>query len=387
MSNLAVNMDAPASVDYVLPSERKISLSGNMARRLLDNELDTGVLRPFLSNDGRRSYYTRNEFGDDGAMKQRAILTNDDTNATLRFLDWKLIDEAVVKAAKPRMRAAADLQAGGLVYSLPNGIAKTVMQFQQQSDISGAVISMDGLRQSESDRPVFSTVNFPIPIIHKDFQFSLREVLASRTGYSPLDLTTVELAARRVAEQVEQLTLGTAAVTTGAASGQLLGQSSYTWGGGSIYGYMNFPQRITYTITLPTAGGWTPATTVDDVMMMKKLSQQAFHRGPWILYCGLDWDPYMDDDYKPTYNDTTLRQRLRGIDGLLDVRTVDYLPGYALLLVQQTTDVVRMVIGMQITTIQWESHGGMQLNFKVMCVMLPQIRTDFYQNTGIVHGS
>jgi hypothetical protein len=42
---------------------------------------------------------------------------------------------------------------------------------------------------------------------------------------------------------------------------------------------------------------------------------------------------------------------------------------------------------MDITTVQWESHGGMQLNFKVMCLMLPQLRTDFYGNTGIVHGS
>jgi hypothetical protein len=71
----------------------------------------------------------------------------------------------------------------------------------------------------------------------------------------------------------------------------------------------------------------------------------------------------------------------------VDARTVDYIPDLSILLVQQTTDVVRLVIGMDITTVQWESHGGMQLNFKVMCVILPQIRTDFYNNTGLVHGS
>ena len=58
-----------------------------------------------------------------------------------------------------------------------------------------------------------------------------------------------------------------------------------------------------------------------------------------------------------------------------------------MLLVQMTSDVVRAVKGMQITTVQWESHGGMMLNFKVMCIMVPQIRADHNGNTGLVHGS
>jgi Family of unknown function (DUF6260) len=384
--------DAPVMIDTMIPSERQISMGGNWARRLLDNELDVGCMRPYVSDDGARSYITRNQMQYDPKQKKhilvpKAVRTWNDTNATLRVLDWIQLDEAIVRTAKPRLRAAKDLREAGLVYMLPNGIAKTTMQFQQQSDISGATISMDGLRQGESDRPVFSLINFPLPIIHKDFQYPLRQVLASRTGYSPLDTTTAELAGRRVAEQVEQLTLGCSADANYTAPGQLLGQSSYTWNSATIYGYMNYPSRITYSITQPTSAGWIPQNTVDDILNMKRLSQQAFHTGPWMLYFGLGWDPYMDDDYKPTYNDMTLRQRIRECDGILDARTVDYIPDMSLLMVQQTTDVVRMVIGMDITTVQWESHGGMQLNFKVMCVMVPQLRTDFYGNTGIVHGS
>lgn len=382
--------DAPASVDYMVPKEGYTSMSGNWARRLLENELDVGAMRPYLSNDFRRSFITRNEVVFEGGkptVKARSIPTRNDDNATLRILDWIQLDEAIIRAAKPRLRAAKDLREAGLVYNLPNGIAKTVMQFQQQSDITGATISMDGLRQSESDRPVFSTVTFPLPIIHKDFSFPLREVLASRTGYSPLDMTTAELAGRRVAEQVEQLTLGCGPNNSLTTPGQLQGVSSYSYGGGTVQGFMNFANRITYSITLPTAAGWIPQNTVDDVLNMKRTSQQHFHYGPWMLYFGVGWDPYMDNDYKPTYNDMTLRQRLREIDGIIDARTVDYIPDYSLLLVQQTTDVARLVIGMDITCVQWESHGGMQMNFKVMCVILPQLRVDQYGNTGIVHGS
>ena len=380
----ASNLDAPAALDYMVPAAGRISMSGGWARRLLDNELDVGVMRPYVSNDGQRSYITKNVLtvNDKGApqIRPKSILTTNDTNATLRTLDWIQLDEAVIRAAKPRLRAARDLRQAGLVYMLPNGIAKTVMQYQAQSDIGGAAISMDGMRESEADRPVFSLVNFPLPIIHKDFQLPLRQVLASRTGYSPLDTTTAELAGRRVAEQVEQLTLG-------CSNTNFLGQTSFTWDSSTVYGYMNWPSRITYSITQPTTVGWIPQNTVEDVLAMKKASQQAFHFGPWMLYGGLYWDTYFDDDYKPTYNDMTLRQRLREIDGILDVRTVDYIPDDSLLLVQQTTDVVRLVIGMDITTVQWESHGGMQLNFKVMCVMVPQLRTDFNGNTGVVHGS
>ena len=396
--------NTPLQTDFMIPAQNRISSGGNVARLLLENDLDVGVMRPYVSTRVRNqwgqaaTYVTRNRcVGWDQKtrlpiIRAQKIPTFNDTNATLRFLDWIQLDEAIIRAAKPRMRASKDLRETGLVYMLPNGIAKTVMQFQQQSDISGATISMDGLRQAESDRPVFSLVNFPIPVIHKDFQFPLRQVLASRTGYSPLDTTTAELAGRRVAEQVEQLTLGCSAFTpvtspNNNAPGLLQGVSSYTWDGATIQGYMNFGSRITYTISQPTVAGWVPQNTIDDILQMKKASQTAFHFGPWMLYGGLYWDPYFDEDYKPTYNDMTLRQRLREIDGIMDCRTVDYIPDQSLIMVQMTTDVVRMVIGMDITTVQWESHGGWQLNFKVICCMVPQLRTDFYSNTGIVHGS
>jgi hypothetical protein len=393
LENFNPDPDAPPHMDYMVPSENYAS--GNWARLLLENELDVGAMRPYRARDryGReQSYITRNQVSWDSKQRKmvthgKAVLLRNDTNATLRVLDWIQLDEAIVRASKPRLRVAKDIREAGLVYMLPNGIAKTVMQFQQQSDITGAIISMDALRQSESDRPVFGLINFPIPIIHKDFQFPLRQVLASRTGYSPLDTTTAELAGRRVAEQVEQLTLGCTANTNLTTPGQLQGVNSYTWGGGTIQGLMNFTGRITYSIVQPTSAGWIPQNTVDDVLQMKKLSQQAFHYGPWQCYVGLGWDPYMDDDYKPTYNDMTLRQRIREIDGILDVRTVDYIPDMSIILVQMTTDVIRMVIGMDITTVQWESHGGMLLNFKVMCVILPQLRGDFFGNTGVVHGS
>jgi uncharacterized linocin/CFP29 family protein len=329
------------------------------------SNFDVNALRPYVGTDGK-SYLTVMKDG-----VPQALVTN--TTATLRKDDWKLLDEAIVKAAKPRLRAVADLRGRGLAYTIPNGMAKTVLETETQGDITEAVISMDGLRESQGDRPVFELSSLPLPIIHKDFSYSARQVMASRNGGSPLDTTTAELAARRVAELSEQLLLGVA--------------DTYAYGGGTIYGYTNFNRRIPKTITSPTASAWTPAVLVNEVLEARLLSQQAFHYGPWVMYTSPSWDVFLDDDYSASKGDLTLRDRLKKIEGIEDVRTLDYLTGYDILLVQMTPDVVRMVVGMDITTVQWETKGGMQLNFKVMCILVPQLRCNQALQTGIVHGA
>ena len=60
---------------------------------------------------------------------------------------------------------------------------------------------------------------------------------------------------------------------------------------------------------------------------------------------------------------------------------------FTMLFVQMTPDVARAVNGMDITTVQWEDHGGFRQNFKVMAMLVPQIRADFNGNTGIVHAT
>lgn len=338
---------------------------GGSVSTLLANNFNPAVLRPYIGNDGR-SYITANN--------QAVPVTN--APATLLRLEWTLLDEVVVRAALPRLRAVADLRGRGLQFTIPNGMSKTVLQTQNQSDINGASISMDGLADSVADRPQYNLANLPLPIIHKDFSFPARQIAVSRTGGMPLDLAMAELAARKVAEGAEQLLLG---VT-----------STYAYGGGTIYGYTNFPSRLTFTLSSPLASGWVPRTLVNNILSMRLLSQQHFHYGPWVLYTSLAWDQFLDNDLNSTSGNAsniTLRDRIRRIEGIEDVVTLDYLNGYDMVLVQMTTDVAREVVGMDITTVQWETHGGMELHFKVMCILVPQLRSDSNGNTGIVHGS
>lgn len=338
--------------------------SGDVAGVLMSNGFDAGALRPFIGDDGR-SHVTLNT-----AQGKRTIITN--ATATLRKDEWIQLDTAVIKAAKPRLNAVADLRSAGLQYVIPNGLGKTSLEHEAQSDIGAATISMDGLRQGERDRPQYDLRSLPLPIIHKDFQFSARQVAASRNGGSPLDTTMAELAGRRVAEETEKLVLGVA--------------DTFAFGGGSVYGYANFPQRLTKALTAPTSANHP--TTVAEVLAMRKQSTDNNYFGPWVLYYSPAWYVHMDEDYYSTDRTaTTLRKRLSEIEGITAVKPADYLTGTSLILVQQTPDVARLVLGMDITTVQWESHGGMQLNFKVMTIMVPQVRSDYNNATGIVHGS
>lgn len=349
--------------DYILNGQAY----GSVAARVVQPGFSPGMLRPWIGDDGRSYCAVKNKSG------VMVAVPTQNANATLRKDAWKILDDAVVKAARPRLRAVADLRGRGLQFTIANGIRKTVLETETQSDITPATISMDGLRQGEADRPEFGLNFLPLPIIHKDFHYSARQLAVSQDGGSPLDTTTAELAARRVAEEAERLLLGVA--------------SSFAYGGGTIFGYTNFPSRLTRTISDPTVTGYVPRDTLLDVLAMRQQACDAHHFGPYVLYVAKAWDEFMDDDFSTLKGDNTLRERLERIENIEDVRTLDFLTNFDMVLVQMTTDVARMVVGMDITTVQWETMGGLQQNFKVMAILVPQLRADHNSNTGIVHGS
>jgi hypothetical protein len=338
---------------------------GSVAATLLNHNMDVGALRPFIGSDGR-SYVTITENG-----KPKTYVTNAPTS--LRKDEWIRLDRQIMVAAKQRLRAVADLRASGLVLNIPNGMGTTFLQYQTMGDITDATISMDALRKAENDRPEFDLAGIPIPIIHKDFQFTARQIAVSRNGGAPLDTITADLAGRKVAEEAEKLLVGTA--------------GSFSYGGGTLYGYTNHPGRITKTIADPSALGWTPSDTVADVLAARQLLIDDLHFGPYVLYFGTAWSQYLDEDYSAAKGDATLRERILRIENISSIRTLDYLTGFQMLMVQMTPDVVREVIGMDITTLQWETNGGMELHFKVMAIMVPQIRIDPASNSGLVHGN
>lgn len=359
----APNINAPANVEFFYQGQG----SGNIVSQLLRYGFDPSALRPWVGANGAHYIST---MGSDGKRKAQ-LLAN--ANATLRIDEWKLIDQAVSTIARAPMTFVNDLRAGGLTYNVPGGMGVTFLEGQTMGDITDAEIGMEPARRSQMDRPDFGLYGLPLPVIYKDFSFPARQIATSRLKGSGLDTTMPELATRKVMEMAEKLALGVA--------------PTYSFGGGTVYGATNFPQRLTKLLTAPTATGWTPNTFITQLIAMRTLATDHFYFGPYRLYVSPAWDAYLDEDYSSVKGVNTLRQRARDINGISDIRTAQFLTGFQVLMIQMTSDVVREVIGMDVTTLQWETIGGLEQNFKVMAILVPQFRADQNGNAGLVHGS
>jgi uncharacterized linocin/CFP29 family protein len=344
---------------------------GDSADRLINHGFDPGVLRPWIGSDGR-SYIQKMVYNQrSGKLEPQVMVTN--APATLPRYAWELMDTTVLKAVRERLRFVADVRGAGLEYNLPNGMAHVMLSYQKTGDMTPATISMDPVRRGEGDRPDTDYATLPLPIIHKDFDFSAREILVSRNGNIPIDTSTADIAGRKVAEMAEQLAVGTA--------------GTFTYGGGTIYGLINFPQRATKT-DMPVPDGTNGPAVIAAILALRQMLIDDRHLGPYVFYVNSQWAQWLDTDFSATKGDNTLRQRILAIGDIQDIRTLDTLPTtqYQCALVEMQASNVRMVVGMEVQTIQWESLGGMMKHYKVMALIVPQFRPDTNNNSGVAHG-
>lgn len=333
---------------------------GSAAQKLLNSRMDVGSLRPYVAEDGR-AYVTVNG---------QAIPV---VNATLRKDEWKQYDQAVIQVTQERLIGIADLNSRGLTYSIPSGMGKTVLEYEDATDINDATMNMDGLVRGTNDQPEWVLKYLPLPIVHADFQLNMRQLEASRNTGAPLDTVIAQMKARKVAEKLESMLF--------------MGSSSYAFGGGTIYGYTDHPNRNTYTLnTHWNDSGATGSTILADVLGMKQKLVGDGYYGPYVVYIPTNYETKLDDDFKAN-SDLTVRQRILQIGGIQDIKVADMLTGDNVVMVQMTSDVVRMVNGLPITTLQWDEQGGLVTNFKIMTIQVPQIRATSEGDCGICHAT
>ena len=341
---------------------------------LTQGKLDPGTMRPFLAKDGK-AYITVYRYGDPKDIKSYVTMPIQ-TNATLRRDEWKRLDDVVMSISETRLNGIQDLIANGLTYDLGNGMATTVLEWHDVSDMLEAELTMDGITRAKGDRPEYQHNYLPLPIIHVDYEINARVLAASRNSGNPLDTTAAERAARKVSEKLENM---------------LFTDTDYAYGEkdsrvrNKIYSYINHPDIN--LVTLPLAwdnGSKTGALIVADVLDMKQSSINAYHYGPWMLYIPTAYETVLDADYDATTPGTTIRERILKISGIKGIKVVDTMPANTVLLVQMTSDVVRLVRGMGIQNVEWQVEGRMLTKYKVMTIQVPQIRSDQEGHSGIV---
>lgn len=352
---------------------------GEVAGRVASYGLDPNAMRPWIGRDGK-VYITVCKRGCDPKKKEswtkQAININ---TATLRRDEWKQLDDQILEVSRQRLGGIDDLIAKGLTYNLGNAMGTTVLEWHDVSDGMEAIVTMDGVTRGKNDRPVYQHNYLPIPIIHADYEINARELAASRSLGNPLDTTSAEQATRRIREKLESMLFTNTDFGFGEKDSRLRNK---------IYSYLNFPDRC--LVSLGTAwddSAKTGAQIVADVMSMKEAAIEKNHRGPFYLYIPTKYDLILDEDYSSAKGENTIRDRIMKISGIEAIKVNDTLPANNVVLVQMTSDVVRLVRGMGITNVQWETEGKMLSKYKVMTIQVPQIRSDQKKQCGIVHMS
>ena len=287
---------------------------------------------------------------------------------------WREYDQAVQFVARERFSLIADLHEHGLVYDISaNPLARSEIRTTLVSDMSPAQLSMDADISDMQDLPNFSYSSIPVPIAHKGFKVSIRDIKESENSRAPIDTTAAQVATRKVVELLEKT----------AISGSYNAGASRA---GSLYGLTTFPQRNTYALSAAWSSA-TPTQILSDVRSMIQVAMNDFMYGPYMLYVPTSYWDVLNSDYDTTTaTGRTIKKRITEMDEIIDVKTNYYLTGNNVVLVQFTSDVIDVVNGIQPTMIQWNENGGMSSLYKIISIMPVRLKHDANGNCGIVHG-
>lgn len=361
-------MGSFAKIDYLSANASGL---GEMAK-MVDSQglLNPARMRPFIGNDGHSYITVYNQKGDPKDAKNYSNIRVNSVGV-LRRDEWIALDAVVQRVAEKRLRAVADLKARGLQTVVGGGMAATVYEHHTQSRSQTATQSMDGITRSNSDRVEYGSNFTPLPITHADFEISQRVLESSRRMGTGLDTAGVADATRAVAEVLEQ---------------SLVQNRTYTFGGGTLYSYLNQPNRVIQTLSVPwTNSGKTPEAIVTEVLTMRQNLMNKNQYGPYVLYVPRNYSLVMQKDYeKSNASNQTIQQRLLAIEDLDSVMELDYLPDDTVVMISLSSDTaIRWLNSMEIQVVQWQSEGGMMNNFKVMAIQVPLLRADFNDQIGI----
>ncbi|MHC4123661.1 MAG: major capsid protein [Planctomycetota bacterium] len=352
-------------------------MQGDFAAYLAQGgRLDPGLLRPFFDPKSGRSFVTCYKGHGDPAKLDSYHTVPIQGNASLRYDDWKAFDDAALRAARTRLVGIQDLIDNNLTFPIANGMGVMILQGTTVNDAGEAILSMDGSTKSKDDAENYENTYLPLPICHADFKLNSRAVEASRRNGHAIDTTGIEQKTRKVNEQLESM---------------LFTDTTYAFGGGTIYSYLNEPNinELTLSVNWDNASK-TPQQIVTEVRNMKQRNINALHFGDCMLYIPTAYETVMDDDYYTGVSDTTkagtsdtIRDRILKIDKIKDVKVIDTLPANTVVLAEMSPETVRLVQGLATQVVEWKTGDMMTLYFKIMTIQVPQVRSDQNGKSGI----
>jgi hypothetical protein len=310
---------------------------------------------------------------------------------TLTRDDWVAIDRTMVDLPRKRNTAYNDLRAKGGVVGGFDAWSKLTLEYLAQSDAGEVIKDMDATSPGRDDTPLNLIRSVPLPVIHGDFSFPQRYIDMTRAAGRPIDTSMFRQVGLRFWESVEKTWVGTeAGMTFGTRSTGLFPHT----GTSTEYGLTTFPSRAQKT-DLTTPDGTNPDAVVQDVIEMMETMYSNNYFGPFTLYHSTPYSQWFNrTHFVGTYaqglatGGTTLRAALTALDGISEIKRLDYLTsGYQLVLVDYGSNQFEAVDGMQPRPVQWSERGGYVQKFMLLGIQTQIMRAPYSGSAAIVHGT
>ena len=310
-----------------------------------------------------------NARGDVQVRTSRGLIVN----SQLRKDEWEQLDALVIEALKYNLVAVDDLRSRGLTQAV--GFGTLTSQWNVASRMSAANVSMTGQGADERDRIEFDLAGVPIPVVSKGFSIGARQLAAARQGGGSLDLTHVLEAVRSVAETCENFVFNGHAMA---------------FGGNTIYGYLNQPNRLTDTATNFGGGDWgTIGNIITTVAGMISAANAKNFRGPFVLYVSQDQYNEAALEYYDDGSAQTPIQRILGIPSIdkVEIMPPELVPSGNLALVQMTRNVIDWAEASGIQAMEWTSPDMMSTTYRIIAIGANRLKTSDNGTCGVVHAT
>lgn len=349
------------------------------------SSFDVNMKRPYRGEKRPDLAYVTLPDGvnEDGTAKHKAQLLGNANSSTLFREEWKAIDGAIGVARQKKMAFVNWLIEKGCVIDIPNGLGVTQYEWQNISSLSGADLSMDGLKQSDTDRVEYSSATTPLPIISKNWRLNLRYLEESRRKGMPMDTYFMSETARIVAQYTENMMIN--------------GTGNFKYAGDTLYGLLDSPN----VEAVATGSGfftvaWDDSTAtgsgiLKDLLAMVQEQNANLHYGPFTLWLPQKYQTALALDYSTDYKGT-IQQRLLETGTIAEIKYSDYFTQSSagkdrIVLIDANKENIAVIRGMEFRDFEWNSLGGWVIEHKVAGIYSPLIRKDAGGMSGIVRAT
>jgi uncharacterized linocin/CFP29 family protein len=288
------------------------------------------------------------------------------THATLLREQWLEIDNLWLRVAEQYMGAVMDLTSRGLTLTIPSlGVAAS--QYQAINRMDPATTDMRASAAGNNQRLRVTPRLVPLPFAFEDYEFDITELEAVQRLGGTLDTAYAEEAQRSVAETFESWLVN--------------GAPDYSVDGNTIYGYRTHPNRI-----IGTGTSWATATNIYPTIHKMFTDMITINRpGPYGLYMNVAQFGQLHAEQGVDRAWNVYRRIVESFPQIQSIKPSFAVPAGELVLVELQRRTVDVAIKMDPANVPWEGMGGLVQHVRVLGSVVPRVKADGENKTGVVH--